>query len=465
MPSFADVILSEDTRLVQEALRYNPEINVIDEYGFTPLIEAAITDNADCVNLLLKAGADVSLKDMTGNTALHWAAENNNVTMAKLLLKKGANPNDYNLEGQPVGVLPYLRNQVEMKKLLEKSGANVGFIKDYINIKMLGHLFELVGAGSILSPNRDIVEVSFEGFLPEVTLMMIAESLSEFQKHFASRYVRNYIGIAAIITEVLHRAAKLIRYQQYRVDVAAHQAEIIPLLSEDPLVIPVCYEGHAITFIRHGQLLVKCDRREESRLFDNIMIYKVNRPERLDYAFIQKMIYRKQSFASINEWLPKWLELTPVTDIRIPAQISGNCSWANVEACIPALFYLLSIHAHSLGQDEKTIKQQAVRFFQEWREWNRDTSLQFYIQRFLSSGPILQATLAETLAAILFQACNTGTARDNERAERIITLLANSSYHYILQNYVRVWAYEDAGSEGRHFIRLLKKYGYNPKSS
>jgi len=225
MPTFADVILTEDEHLVQQALRYRPEINVIDEYGFTPLIEAAIANHTGIATLLLEAGADVHLKDMLGSTALHWAAENNNTALAKALLKRGADPNAWNVSGQPVGVMPFLRNQTEMKKLLEQSGANIGFVKDYVNTKMLGHLFELVGSGAIMTPGRELVEVSFEGFLPEVTLAMIAQSLMEFQNHFAARSLRRYAKTSTIITEVLHRAARLIRFQQYRIHVSDFQPD------------------------------------------------------------------------------------------------------------------------------------------------------------------------------------------------------------------------------------------------
>jgi len=462
MPTLADIILTEREDLVRRALNQRPPINIIDEYGFTPLIEAAIADHAGIAHLLLSAGAEVDLKDMTGSTALHWAAENNNLALAKELLERGADPNAYNLSGQPLGVLPFLRGQREMRRLLESHGANVGFIKDYVNTKQLGHMFELVGFGSILSPKGELVEVSFEGFMPEVTIAMIAESLGQFQNHFAARVVRRYAGIAAVITEVLHRAARLIRFQQYRVDVKKHQQEIFPLIQEDPLLIPVSFEGHAITFIRHGDFLAKCDRREDSRLFDSIIFYRIGRLDRMNNDFVQQMIYKKQSDVSVNELLPSWLELSIVGHLHIPAQITGNCSWANVEGSIPALFYLLKENPEKPGPDGKLSQKQAMEYFNQWRKWNCERALLFCLRRFLEEkGLGVRATIAETLAAVLFQACNKGTAIENERAERIITALSESPFHEILRNYVKVWAYEDTGPEGRHFLRMLEKYGYH----
>jgi len=460
MPTLADAIIDKNENAVRDLLRNGAEINVVDEYGFTPLIEAMIADNANITQLLLREGARVNLKDMIGTSPLHWAAENNNVTIAKMLLEKKADLNAFNLSGQPVMVMPVLRDQTQMKQLLQSYGADLDFARDFINTKMLGHLFELVGVGCIISPDNQFVEVDFEGFLPEVTLTMISDSVEQFKNHYAARRVRRYTAVAQTIVDVMHRAAKLIRYQQYRIDRSQFQNQITRLIEEKPLIIPVSYEGHAITFIHYLDLLIKCDRRVESRLYDNIVIYRIGRPSRLNSEAIQKLIYTQQNFISINEALPAYLNLQPVTEIKVPAQISGNCSWANVEACIPALFYVLLASENSSSND---IKTQALQFFDEWREWNKDRSLQFCIQRFHEMDPLRRAAQAEILSAILFQTCTGGTARDNERAERIITTLKESEYAYVLKNYARSYAFEDIGFEGQRFIRLLQKYGFDPR--
>ena len=75
MYSLADAIINEDYAAVSEILRHEMNVNQMDEYGFTPLIEAAIADNLDIAKLILSYGAQTNLQDMTGSTALHWAAE------------------------------------------------------------------------------------------------------------------------------------------------------------------------------------------------------------------------------------------------------------------------------------------------------------------------------------------------------------------------------------------------------
>src|SRR5206468_3297732 len=105
--------------------------------------ETAIIDNPKLTEILLNHGANANMQDVTGGTALQWAAENNNLALCKLLLEHGANPNAYNFSGQPVLVMPMLRRQTELRQLLLSGGANLAFAQDYINTKLLGHLFEL----------------------------------------------------------------------------------------------------------------------------------------------------------------------------------------------------------------------------------------------------------------------------------------------------------------------------------
>src|SRR3990167_3536887 len=236
MLSLEDAILQEDMRSIQALLRYGAGINEIDRYGFTPLIEAAIINNVEICRLLLDKGADPNLQDVTGGTALHWAAENANLELCELLLRNGANPNAYTLAGQPVLVMPILREQSKVRQLLIQAGADLVFAQDYINTKLLGHMYELVGTASIVDPNNHFVDVDFEGFLLEITVGLIADSLQQFQNHFAARQLRRYAGLVQYIVKVLIRSSELIRYQQYRVDTNKIRKKIDNLIQHDPVL-------------------------------------------------------------------------------------------------------------------------------------------------------------------------------------------------------------------------------------
>ncbi len=460
MASLANAILEEKLDQIQWFLRSDTDVNGIDEYGFTPLIEAAIADSTPIAELLLKYGADPNLQDMTGGTALHWAAENNNVELATLLLKHGANPNAYTFAGQPVLVMPLLRDQQVLKKLLQNAGANLTFAQDYINAKLLGHMFELVGTADILDPHKHFVELNFEGFYLEFSLAMIAESLNQFKNHFASRQIRRYEKYTGLIVEVIQRAALLAKYQQYRVDIDKHNNEINDLIQQEPLLIPVGYEGHAITFIKAGNILVKCDRREDSRLYDNIVFYYIENIKNMTIDFIKDLIYVKQTSEYINDDLPQILHLKPITELKVTAQISGNCSWANVEASIPALFFLLFSEAKDFNDAISKYKNMAIHFFQQWREWNKTRALNFCIQSFKESDAIRKACKAEILAAILYQSCKGDQRDDEDRIQSILEVLATPQYDYVLQNYIKVYCYEDISVEGKSFLSMLKRHDY-----
>lgn len=461
MQSLADAILNEDINSVRQMLRYGEDVNQIDEYGFTPLIEAAIVENIEITKILLEHHADPNQKDVTGGTPLHWAAENNNATLCSLLLKYHADPNAYNLAGQPVLVMPTLRQQTALRKLLINAGADEIFTQDYINTKLLGHMFELVGMATMVDPNNNYVDVDFEGFYLEITLGLISESLSQFQNHFAARQLRRYAGLSQFIVAVIQRAAELIKYQQYRVDVKKHRSKIESLMQQDPVLIPVGYEGHAITFIKYGNFWIKCDRREDSRLYDNIMIYQVTRPEQLTNEFMQSLIFVKQNTKFINEEVDRILGLVPITEVKVDAQISGNCSWANVEAVIPALFYLVLMQLNQDTQAGAYYKTLALNYFHRWREWNKDRTLNFCIQSYKRGDSIRKASKAEILAAILFQRCNPNNAADRERIDSILAVLLNSPYEYILINYLRVYYYEANTEEGKRFAQMLKEHGFS----
>jgi ankyrin repeat protein len=68
------------------------------EMGMTPLMRAALGNDAAAVRLLLEKGGDPNIADGGGNTPLMYAAGNGNVEAVKLLIAKGA---DVNAQSQP----------------------------------------------------------------------------------------------------------------------------------------------------------------------------------------------------------------------------------------------------------------------------------------------------------------------------------------------------------------------------
>ena len=60
---------------VRDLIRQGADVNVQDEYGFTPLISAIINEHLDICKELVKAGADVNMKSEAGMTALHFLGD------------------------------------------------------------------------------------------------------------------------------------------------------------------------------------------------------------------------------------------------------------------------------------------------------------------------------------------------------------------------------------------------------
>jgi hypothetical protein len=457
--TLAKAIIAQDFASIDHYLNSGVNPNELDEYGYTPLIEAAIVDSVATAKKLISYGADVNTQDITGNTPLHWAVENNNMELAQILLDHHANPNTPNLTGQSPLVMPILRHQTALKKLLYNAGSNETFAQDFINTKLLGHMFELVGTATIVDPKKKFVEVDFEGFYLEVTLGLMTDALSQFQNNYGARRLRRYLGLSKVIVDVMDKASKLAVYRHYRTNARTYQNYIVEQIQQEPLIIPIGYEGHAITFVKYGDLLAKCDRREDSRLYDNIVLYRIGNLDVMTPEFIMHLMYDKQNGHFINEELHRILALEPLTELKVDAQISGNCSWANVEACVPTLFFMILVSLPGAQDSLPHYKSLALNFFNKFKEWNKDRSLQFCIQSFKEADKVRKATKAEILAAILFQCCDLSHIADKARIEAILEVLKGSAYEYILINYLKVYHYNAATAEGARFSQMLKTYG------
>ncbi len=71
-------------------LKANVHVNLTDNEGTTPLIDATSTNHPRLVTLLLEAGADVNVLGYNSTAALHQAANNGELSIAKALFEKGA---------------------------------------------------------------------------------------------------------------------------------------------------------------------------------------------------------------------------------------------------------------------------------------------------------------------------------------------------------------------------------------
>lgn len=457
MISLANMIIQRDVSKVMSLLARGAAVNEIDEYGYTPLIESAIVDDIELAKLLLQYGANPNQKDRVGGTALHWAVENSNYELCRLLLDHQANPNSYNHSSEPIIVKSILREQKNLLDLFYQYGAQTQFAYDYIYLKLLGHRFDLQGSVDIVDTDGKFTNLSFEGFFLEFSLNLIRFSLENYTKHFTSKSNQIHFPVLWEIMAMLRVTTELIKYQQYRVDINQYSARIDTLIDTDLLIIPINYQGHALSFIRFGDLLVRCDRRKVHNALNGIHIFKMQHPEKLDKQLIRFLLYSRKNDEFIHEYLPQLLGLSLQGRLLIEPQMTGNCSWANVTACIPALYFLFTDRVENYSGGIIDFHHPALKVYREWRDWDKNYALHYCIKNFAMAGAARKASLAAALAAVLFQRFHYQDEKQLSMARQIFHILKTPGYEYILEQYVEFYCYRKKTQAGTNLKRLIEK--------
>ena len=438
-------------------VREGNSLDDIDEYGFTPLIETAITRQAPIAELLIARGVNINKTDVAGRTALHWAVDNNDIDMTRLLLQHGANANAYTPGGLSVMVYPVLRHQDPLKQLLYQHGAKLDFALDFIYAKLLGHRFELRGDVDIVTAAGEFIELDYEGFILEFTVAVIKDSLRRFTSSYSTKHLRQHFPFVYSIMDAFTVADSLLQLQHQVILNDAHFAQLAQLIKAPMLILPAASSGHALGFIRYQQWWAKIDRGENSIKEGSVTIYRITRPEVFDVNFLHEFLYKKQTRRYYHQVINQRLGLVPVASIPISSQIAGNCSWANMQALVPvayALQQLISIETFSYDD--------ALVLYDEWVDWDKDRALDECLQRFYLANPVRKASYASMLAALLFQACDHENPDHIKRAEKILTILTLPDYYYILRSYLDIYCIKQLTRKGNNLLKLLDDCGFNP---
>lgn len=438
-------------------IREGGSLDDIDEYGFTPLIETAITRQPKIAQALLERGVNVNKADVTGRTALHWAVDNEDLDMVRVLLQHGANPNAYTNAGLSILVYPVLRGQNPLKHLLYQQGARLDFALDFIHGKLLGHRYELQGDIDIVNAEGEFIELDFEGFILEFTVAIVKDSLRRFTSSYSTRHLRESFPNLHNIMDAFGIASSLLQLQHH-VDLSKQDlANLRRWLKAPMLILPAASRGHAMCFVRFNQWWAKIDRGENSLKEGSVNIYRMDRPEAFTLEFLREFLYKKQSRAYFHKAINKQLGLVPVAQLPISSQITGNCSWANIQAAVPVGYALQELELHQNLSIDKSIE-----VYNSWVEWDKDRALDECVHRFYLANPLRKASLAAMLGAVLFQACDYANAHHVARAEKIMTILALPDYYYILKSYLETYCLPRLTRRGNNLLKLLDDCGFNP---
>lgn len=457
--SLSDAIIAGKFEQVAEQVRQGMNINFIDEYGFTPLIQAALVNNTDIAALLLRHGAQVDAVDVSGQSALHWAVDNKNLRMTELLLNYHANPNTYTTHGQPALFLPYLRGDQAIQKALLDAGGNLNFAKDYINTKLIGHRYELQGLADVVSAEGVFLPIDLEGFFLEFTVDILLDSLKRFINSYVAHRMELPLDELKHITRSMKNASQLREFKHFNVNVDENLETIEKLITLDLLLLPVSYAGHAITFIKHGNFWAKCDRGVH-KMTDPIVIHNLTHPERLNVKFYKNLLYEQQTEHSMKVGIVKTLGLKPFVRLPIRHQITGNCSWANVEASVPSMLFMLLWDKVKDRTKIKEIVKEVMRFYILWKEWDKDRALEECLDGFDSMNPNRRKAKASLLGSVFFQACDPRKPKDLKRAKIIMNVLKRPEYHFVLRSYVNVFLKSGKGGpQAKLFHQLIEACG------
>jgi hypothetical protein len=456
--TIAQDIISHKMPEFEAYLNEGASLDDIDEYGFTPLIECAITRQPHIAEELLKRRVDVNKADVTGRTPLHWAVDNNDLEQTGLLLSHGADANAYTRNGLSVLVYPVLRGQDPLKQLLYQYGARLDFAQDFINGKLLGHRFELQGDVDIVNAKGVFIELDYEGFILEFTVAVLKDSLSRFIASYSTRHLRKQFPLIHTIMDAFSDAAELLRYQHVPRLGTPYLKRIQQLVRQSPmLILPAASRGHAMCFIRYKQWWAKIDRGENSLKEGSVNIYRITRPEAFNPDFIMDFLYKKQSRRYFHQMINTQLGLEPVAKLPVSSQIVGNCSWANVQAVLPVAYVL-----QDMDEQGAVNVSGAFHVYDEWVEWDKDRSLDESIQRFYLANPQRKASIAAMLGGVLFQACDAAKPLHLARAEKILKVLVLPEYYYVLQSYLDEYCVKRLTRKGNNLLKLLDDCGFNP---
>ncbi len=432
--SIAKTIIYGNLQDLKHELNLKPNLDVLDEYGYTPLVQTAIVNDKFKAELLLKAGAKIDYPDITGRTALFWAADNGNEEFCKMCLQYRADPNSYNNGGQSVLVMPLVKNKIVIKELLLKYGAKLSFAQDFLNAKILGHSFELEGRIDIVNPRNQFIEVELEGFYLDFTVNYIALLLDDFKNSFAARDLKFEFNYVDQILESLYNGACLLAKQNYLLDLREHLREIDHYLGQEFLILPVAFDGHAISFIKYRQFWVRIDRGAFGREQGSAIIYCAGKE--VDKEFLKNLLYKRQSTKQVNIDLERLLALEKYQVINLPLQRTGNCSWANVEGLIPLGLILLKAEAKGWA-NLPAITKEALHFYHQWQNWNRERAIDFCLQDLKNLEISRQMTKIALLIAIVFQSLM--VEKDKKVMDKIIEQINNKCYWPILSCYVKTF--------------------------
>ena len=120
-----------DLAAVVDAISNGETVDIRDRDGNTPLVRASFLGQADVVSALISFSPDVNAVNDLGWTGLHFAAQENHVDVAKLLAAAGAMVDARDLNGNTPLWRAAFSHSKDVCSLLVSLGASVDAVNEH----------------------------------------------------------------------------------------------------------------------------------------------------------------------------------------------------------------------------------------------------------------------------------------------------------------------------------------------
>ena len=130
-------LFSDYIKQVQEAIKERANINVVDDYGYTPLMRAVLKNHVEIVKLLIDNGADLNIKNLksAGSTALIYSVIDNRIEITQLLIDAKADLDIKDDKGYTALRWCVITNRIKLAHMLINAGADLYGDEDWLNDK------------------------------------------------------------------------------------------------------------------------------------------------------------------------------------------------------------------------------------------------------------------------------------------------------------------------------------------
>lgn len=309
------------------------DLNKETSVGWFPIIVAIKKNNLQMVRLLKELGADLNVETNKGWIPITRAIRENNIDMVKLLIKLGADINRSNKLGNiPLtfaieGCLP------EIQKLLVDQGADIEYAKEFINRKLIAHLWGIKGRSKLKNKSGKEINFKLAGFSTTAIIKKLSENVQFFFNSNRSAKFPLSEQAKQIIQECIDKASQCIN-KASPLSTESNSAIVAKIKQNKPHVILGGSSKHAISIVLCKDKLVVCNRGRGRRA-NAAEIYSLPAAE-VTEEMIKKFKVSYRDPKAFNQMISA-LNLRYLGGFNQKNQKMGNCTWASAKAAFGVL--------------------------------------------------------------------------------------------------------------------------------